>query len=137
MNGSQLDEIFFFVRSKLSFSFISRDNTRKCRKFISEKQDAPRGVAEEVRTKLTNFMENLGILHALCNPGLRPRHWEEISAVVRHDGSHYWLLQIIKRLFFGSSDSTWENFAAQELQEGTDLARRAVHDSVYYSVFFR
>jgi dynein heavy chain len=59
-----------------------RQATRLEGHFESVKQDAPRGVAEHAKQQLSGFMENLGILHALCNPGLRPRHWEEISTIV-------------------------------------------------------
>ena len=39
-------------------------------------------VAEKVKNDLDAFKENVPLLHALCNPGLRERHWAEISNVI-------------------------------------------------------
>ena len=48
-----------------------------------------RRIAETVRAKIEKFRTYLPILHTLCNPGLRQRHWDEISralgAEVKHD----------------------------------------------------
>ena len=41
-----------------------------------------RQVAEKVKNDLDAFKENVPLLHALCNPGLRERHWAEISNVI-------------------------------------------------------
>jgi len=42
----------------------------------------PGNVATKIKTDLDQFKENVPLLHALCNPGLRERHWKEISQVV-------------------------------------------------------
>ena len=39
-------------------------------------------MAEKVKNDLDAFKENVPLLHALCNPGLRQRHWAEISNVI-------------------------------------------------------
>ena len=48
-----------------------------------------RRIADTVRAKIEKFRTYLPILHTLCNPGLRERHWAQISealgAEVKHD----------------------------------------------------
>lgn len=36
-------------------------------------------VAETVRKRIDKFMGFLPLLHAVCNPGLRERHWVQVS----------------------------------------------------------
>jgi dynein heavy chain len=50
--------------------------------FEQDKHPKPATVAAKVKTDLDNFKENVPLLHALCNPGLRERHWKEISNIV-------------------------------------------------------
>ena len=40
---------------------------------------APRRIAETIRTKIEKFRTYMPILHTLCNPGLRERHWQQIA----------------------------------------------------------
>ena len=40
--------------------------------------NAPRRVAENIKTKIDKFKTNLPLLNCICNPGLRDRHWEEV-----------------------------------------------------------
>ena len=47
--------------------------------FMDKEQPVPAGAAEHIRKQLDAFKQNLGLVHSLCNTGLRPRHWEEIS----------------------------------------------------------
>jgi dynein heavy chain len=42
----------------------------------------PANVAAKIKTDLDAFKEHIPLLHALCNPGLRDRHWQDISAVI-------------------------------------------------------
>ena len=52
---------------------------------------AARRISETVRTKIEKFRTHLPVLHTLCNPGLRERHWKAISeangAEVKYDDS--------------------------------------------------
>ncbi|CAK9071075.1 unnamed protein product [Durusdinium trenchii] len=50
--------------------------------FEQDKLTKPAKVAEKVKNDLDAFKENVPLLHALCNPGLRERHWTEISNVI-------------------------------------------------------
>eukprot|EP00435_Cladocopium_sp_Y103_P015241 s2361_g3.t1 len=50
--------------------------------FEQEGSSKPAKVAEKVKNDLDAFKENVPLLHALCNPGLRQRHWSEISNVI-------------------------------------------------------
>jgi dynein heavy chain len=50
--------------------------------FEQDNHPKPANVAAKIKTDLDNFKENVPLLHALCNPGLRGRHWKEISNIV-------------------------------------------------------
>ncbi|PNH05107.1 Dynein heavy chain 7, axonemal [Tetrabaena socialis] len=41
-----------------------------------------RALAEETRVKLDDFQEHVPIILALCNPGMRGRHWERLSTAL-------------------------------------------------------
>lgn len=47
--------------------------------FESMNLPAPVFVAKKIEKDADAFKQHLPLIHALCNPGLRPRHWEEIS----------------------------------------------------------
>ena len=42
----------------------------------------PASVVLETRKLLEEFMERIPLITALCNPGMQPRHWKEISRLV-------------------------------------------------------
>ncbi|XP_043945444.1 dynein axonemal heavy chain 3 [Protopterus annectens] len=42
----------------------------------------PRRVAENLKFKIDKFKQHLPILSTICNPGIKDRHWEKISAIV-------------------------------------------------------
>ena len=39
-------------------------------------------MAEESRTKVQSFQEHLPLISAICNPGLRERHWDTLADIV-------------------------------------------------------
>ncbi|XP_012271492.1 dynein heavy chain 3, axonemal [Orussus abietinus] len=41
-----------------------------------------RRIAEMVRGKVEKFKQFIPVLQTICNPGLQPRHWAQISAIV-------------------------------------------------------
>ncbi|XP_057310450.1 dynein axonemal heavy chain 3-like isoform X2 [Hydractinia symbiolongicarpus] len=45
----------------------------------------PRRVSESIKTKIDKFKNNLPLLSCICNPGLRDRHWTQISEAVELD----------------------------------------------------
>ena len=46
------------------------------------KADGPFQVAHKIKAELDHFKTKLPILVALCNDGLKDRHWEKISSLV-------------------------------------------------------
>ncbi|XP_055507859.1 dynein axonemal heavy chain 3 [Leucoraja erinacea] len=42
----------------------------------------PKRVAENAKFKIEKFKPHLPIISTICNPGIKERHWEEISAIV-------------------------------------------------------
>lgn len=55
----------------------------KLEKTFSDTEN-PRTVAQNVKTEVDDFKENIPLIAALCNPGLRDRHWEKLSEVSSH-----------------------------------------------------
>eukprot|EP00795_Rhopilema_esculentum_P009610 gene9610-17369_t len=45
----------------------------------------PRRVADSTKTKIDKFKVYMPLLSCICNPGLRDRHWEQMSDVVEYD----------------------------------------------------
>lgn len=45
----------------------------------------PLMVAEDGKNKVQSFQENLPLITAICNPGLRERHWGVLAEVVGFD----------------------------------------------------
>ena len=39
----------------------------------------PRRVAESIRNKIDKFKVHIPLLQTICNPGIRDRHWEQVS----------------------------------------------------------
>ncbi|KAK3717325.1 hypothetical protein QZH41_011557, partial [Actinostola sp. cb2023] len=46
---------------------------------------APRRVADSVKSKIDKFKVHLPLLQIICNPGIRDRHWTQMSEVVEFD----------------------------------------------------
>ncbi|KAH9266776.1 hypothetical protein BASA84_000973, partial [Batrachochytrium salamandrivorans] len=42
---------------------------------------APQNIAKTVKEKIDEFMVNIPLVHVLCNPGMRDRHWSKVSTV--------------------------------------------------------
>ncbi|XP_069036810.1 dynein axonemal heavy chain 3 isoform X1 [Lepisosteus oculatus] len=45
----------------------------------------PRRVADSLKIKIDKFKQHLPIVSTICNPGIKERHWEKISAIVGFD----------------------------------------------------
>ncbi|KAJ3086325.1 Dynein heavy chain 7, axonemal, partial [Quaeritorhiza haematococci] len=46
---------------------------------------APQNIARQVKEKIDEFMLNIPIIHVLCNPGMRDRHWSKMSNIAGFD----------------------------------------------------
>ncbi|KAJ3039074.1 Dynein heavy chain 7, axonemal [Rhizophlyctis rosea] len=46
---------------------------------------APQNIAKQVKEKIDEFMVNIPLIHVLCNPGMRERHWNKMSEVAGFD----------------------------------------------------
>lgn len=47
-----------------------------------ESKEAPLAVAEEGKAKVVAFQANLPLIAAICNPGMRERHWGVVAEVM-------------------------------------------------------
>ena len=52
---------------------------RVCRIFNGPDVRGPLRCAHSLKTKLEKFKVNLPLIAAICNPGLKQRHWEQMS----------------------------------------------------------
>uniref|UniRef100_A0A8C2MM84 Dynein axonemal heavy chain 3 n=1 Tax=Cricetulus griseus TaxID=10029 RepID=A0A8C2MM84_CRIGR len=46
---------------------------------------APRRLAENVKLKIEKFKQHIPILNIACNPGMKDRHWQQISDIVGYE----------------------------------------------------
>nr|XP_060504710.1 dynein axonemal heavy chain 3 isoform X1 [Panthera onca]XP_060504711.1 dynein axonemal heavy chain 3 isoform X1 [Panthera onca] len=46
---------------------------------------APRRLAENVKMKIEKFKQHIPILSISCNPGMKDRHWQQISEIVGYE----------------------------------------------------
>ena len=90
-----------------------------------------RRIAEMVRGKVEKFKQFIPVLQTICNPGLQPRHWEQISKVVGvtivptktsslSQMIDYGLLVYINRLEEISSAATKEHALEKNLKKMQD-----------------
>lgn len=42
-------------------------------------QAGPRRIADSVKKKIDIFKQHMPILNTICNPGIRDRHWTQVS----------------------------------------------------------
>lgn len=47
-----------------------------------EARELPLAVAEEGKAKVTGFQSYIPLIQAVCNPGMRERHWAAMAEVV-------------------------------------------------------
>ncbi|CAB3991140.1 dynein heavy chain 3, axonemal-like, partial [Paramuricea clavata] len=45
----------------------------------------PKRIADSVKTKIDKFKAHLPLLQTVCNPGIRDRHWDQMSDIVGFD----------------------------------------------------
>ena len=81
---------------------------------------APLGVAQATLEKLESFKEYLPLIAAVCNPGLRDRHWAAMSDIIGIVG--WELKKDVTRLYSVSSKGVHEH--TTKLAETSDFASR-------------
>eukprot|EP00049_Salpingoeca_infusionum_P016530 m.339145 g.339145 ORF g.339145 m.339145 type:complete len:4022 (-) comp16092_c0_seq1:259-12324(-) len=59
-------------------------NLYKIEKTFAE-VDNPRNIAATTKERVDVFKENVPLIQAICNPGLRERHWDQINELVGFD----------------------------------------------------
>ncbi|XP_021092936.1 dynein heavy chain 3, axonemal isoform X6 [Heterocephalus glaber] len=62
---------------------------------------APRRLAENVKLKVEKFKQHLPILNISCNPGMKDRHWQQISEIVGYEVSPTEMSCLSNMLDFG------------------------------------
>ena len=56
----------------------------------------PRSVADRKKGQIDKFKQHLPLLHCICNPGIRDRHWEQ----VRHGYCRHLFMAITLQDYF-------------------------------------
>ncbi|RKO97448.1 hypothetical protein CAUPRSCDRAFT_10881, partial [Caulochytrium protostelioides] len=46
------------------------------------KENPSKNIVRQVQERLEEFLQNVPVIQVMCNPGLRDRHWERMSAIV-------------------------------------------------------
>ena len=49
----------------------------------------PKRIADSVKTKIDKFKAHLPLLQTICNPGIRDRHWDQVSYFMLHNVMWY------------------------------------------------
>ena len=62
-----------------------KQSYRLTKTFQSNEFKGPLRVAISIKTKLQKFRLNLPIIHVVANPGLKKRHWQQISLILGSD----------------------------------------------------
>jgi len=50
--------------------------------FTNKKVPRAEKIANDIKKDLMTFRENLPVIRALCNPGLKQRHWDEMKKLL-------------------------------------------------------
>lgn len=74
---------------------------------IFNDQPGPRNVSDRLRNKIDKFRQHQPLLNVICNPGIRDRHWEQVT---RSNRQHWPRLHCCCPSFSGSSESLIEKY---------------------------
>lgn len=53
--------------------------------FKANEQTGCLKIAEDIKKEMDDFMPRVPLIQRLCNPGMRDRHWNEISSQLKMD----------------------------------------------------
>ncbi|KRX11121.1 P-loop containing nucleoside triphosphate hydrolase [Pseudocohnilembus persalinus] len=67
---------------KLNFAFSTEAQAQGGDPKTKGKMFGPKVIVDELLQEIREFQKSVPIIRCLCNPGLKPRHWEEISNIV-------------------------------------------------------
>ncbi|MEJ1273900.1 hypothetical protein NN561_004775 [Cricetulus griseus] len=81
---------------------------------------APRRLAENVKLKIEKFKQHIPILNIACNPGMKDRHWQQISDIVGYEikPTETTCLANMIEFGFGKFVDNSEDIIAQMPEEG-------------------
>jgi dynein heavy chain len=51
-------------------------------RFNNSKLPKPEKIANDLKSELLKFRDYLPVIRALCNPGLKSRHWDKITGII-------------------------------------------------------
>uniref|UniRef100_A0A8D3BVT1 Dynein axonemal heavy chain 12 n=1 Tax=Scophthalmus maximus TaxID=52904 RepID=A0A8D3BVT1_SCOMX len=79
----ELDEFFREIFKMLKF-FQQKQN--KAQETSRRKKESPTIIlCSAVMEQVKEFKDNIPVVSTLCNPGIRPRHWDQMSNIVGYD----------------------------------------------------
>ena len=75
-------EIFFKLKTFMQVQALWRTAYKLTKQFMHPDYKGPMRASATIKGKLEKFKINMPLINALCNPGIKKRHWEMMSKKV-------------------------------------------------------